>query len=638
MERSKNQALYKFLPGMWVSEGSESGTALTSKIVSWNYRKMEGVYQSYIEGEIKRQISLFVSKGGDGSSFDLHSQNTFCIVEPNSSADQMGPVIFGTISPLFFYCSLCGNAFMKKSSKEVPYGKWACPNCSRNTIKQLQMVYTCECGASEPIHLPYVVGTPSQWKYRPNENPYRINYSVNGVEKTAQFVYKCRNCGNSITPDNATAGRNYIPLPVRMINLVRSESGKFFDKGTNAHKTIVARWFGKITEQAFEQILSDSDYAFDPRHSLQAKKNQIENQVRDLISANLVTADMFDAVVTRLLDKELEEPGDFSVDQCTIACDSFFPEKRSEGEAVYNAWLESFAFRLMQYYTIKDSKKMITLENAINRQKELDLIDDESQIIEMNRKLGIRYAQVSCDSQIINCIYGFTRKTEDPKKNKNSYCPRLKLNSFGKDDNGRAIVFSSKLDTEGLLLEIDQGKILLWLLANGIISDVQMPDIDDDTSIKKWFACNIHSESISSFAEIDGDNVTAAVFSLLHSISHAFITAAGEICGLSGNSLSEIVFVETASIFIYAQTSQGIPLGAISGMFECRYYQLLRNVFKESRNCVFDPICEERDDSACSGCMIIPDTSCNSFNKMLGRKFLYSLPKVEEIHTGFWEM
>ena len=48
-------------------------------------------------------------------------------------------------------------------------------------------------------------------------------------------------------------------------------------------------------------------------------------------------------------------------------------------------------------------------------------------------------------------------------------------------------------------------------------------------------------------------------------MSHCFIKTAGEMSGLSGNSLSEIIIAETASIFIYAQSSQGVPLGALSG-------------------------------------------------------------------------
>ena len=121
-------------------------------------------------------------------------------------------------------------------------------------------------------------------------------------------------------------------------------------------------------------------------------------------------------------------------------------------------------------------------------------------------------------------------------------------------------------------------------------------------------------------------------------MSHAFIKSAGELSRLSGNSLTEIIIVETASIFIYAQTSQGIPLGALSGMAESNYAFFLKKALDESRNCVFDPICTDRDDTACSACLIIPEISCNHFNAELGRKYLYSLEGASSPSIGFWEM
>ena len=635
MKRSKNQALYKFLPGMWVSDGSESGTALTSKISSWNHRKMEGIYQSYIEGEIKRQIIHFGNRGGDISSFDIGDANSFSIVEPACNANV--PDVFGTISPLFFYCNYCGNSFMLKSGKDIRSGTWKCDVCNKGTIKQLQMIYTCECGTAEPITLPYVNSKVKKWMYRPNEDNYSIQYQQeDGLEKKAQFIFKCRNCDNNIRPDNATAGRNYKPFSSRMINLVDTKSGDFFDKGLKAHKVVVARWLNKVNAEEYRKIIEDSNYAFDSRNSLSAEKAEAERVVRDMLDTKLITPDMYDSFVKSILDSNKKNKKSVSVDECEIHCDDIFFEKRKNNEE-YKKWLEEVAFRLMQYYTIKDSQKLISLEDSIQRQLELELIDDEKQVIEINRKLGIRSAQVACDSQIVTCVYGYTRKTEDPKNNKNSNCPHLKLNSFDKDKNGKNIVFASMLNTEGLLIELNLKRIILWLYQNGIVPEEMLPDLEDELSVKKWFALNIHGDAISNFAEVD-DEITGAVFGLLHSMSHAFITAIGEISGLSSNSLSEIIFTETASIFIYAQTSQGIPLGAISGMFECRFYQLLRNVLKDSKNCVFDPICEDRDDSSCTGCMIISDTSCSCFNKMLGRKYLYSLSKVSQIHTGFWEM
>ena len=61
---------------------------------------------------------------------------------------------------------------------------------------------------------------------------------------------------------------------------------------------------------------------------------------------------------------------------------------------------------------------------------------------------------------------------------------------------------------------------------------------------------------------------TYYVYNLIHTISHALLKNAGILSGLEKNSLSEMIFPNLATIFIYANTTQGIPLGALSGMFE----------------------------------------------------------------------
>jgi len=68
------------------------------------------------------------------------------------------------------------------------------------------------------------------------------------------------------------------------------------------------------------------------------------------------------------------------------------------------------------------------------------------------------------------------------------------------------------------------------------------------------------------------------------------------------------------------------------------YAFFLKKAFDEAKNCVFDPICTERDDTACSACLIIPEISCNHFNAELGRKYLYSIDGVDNPTVGFWEM
>ena len=123
MKRSKNQAVYKFLPRTWVSERDDSNMAVTAQITKWNYKEMKGIYEDFIDNEIRRQIQLFGKRGGDISAFDLREDaHSFVIVEPNCIEDV--PDIFGKMSPLVFYCSSCGKAFEKKRASDVESHTW----------------------------------------------------------------------------------------------------------------------------------------------------------------------------------------------------------------------------------------------------------------------------------------------------------------------------------------------------------------------------------------------------------------------------------------------------------------------------------------------------------------------------------
>ena len=636
MKRSKTQAVYRFLPEMWISEKGDSERAVSAKIKNWNYIKMSDIYEDFIEGEIKRQIKLFGDRGGDISAFDLSPDtHSFAIVE--TACNEGIPDIIGEISPLVFYCSSCGTVSDLRNPDAVDKYTWKCknPDCGKWAVKQLQMIYACECGYAQPIKIPHVQGVKN-FKFRPNETQYKMFYRSGNSEKPAEFVQICPNCNSRLVPDNANSGRNYKPFTLKVINLVDQRNGQFYKKGIDAQKTIVCRWFDKLSTADYEEILNNIELAFSDAFKSDAQRRNVKQQVRALIDAGMLPPEMFESAVNNMLQNA---PNTKSVERYVATCDDLFSRKKTENPVGYAEWLSHFSFKLMQYDTLKYAKRIITLEEAIQRQLDMEFIDSPGEVTALNKKMGIANMQVSCDIQIINCTYGYSRRVADPKNSTNKNC-RLKLNAYDRTRDGTAnLVYGAKLDTEGILFEISQRKIVEWLYENNIISEEQLPDLDDDISVKKWFAQYVHSDVISMFGEIDdSEKITKNVFALLHSMSHAFMNSAGELSGLSGNSLTEIILVETASIFIYAQTSQGIPLGALSGMAESNYAYFLKKAFDEAKNCVFDPICTERDDTACSACLIIPEISCNHFNAELGRKFLYSIDGVDNPTVGFWEM
>ena len=614
----------------------DSERAVSAKIKNWNYIKMSDIYEDFIEGEIKRQIKLFGDRGGDISAFDLSPDtHSFAIVE--TACNEGIPDIIGEISPLVFYCSSCGTVSDLRNPDAVDKYTWKCknPDCGKWAVKQLQMIYACECGYAQPIKIPHVQGVKN-FKFRPNETQYKMFYRSGNSEKPAEFVQICPNCNSRLVPDNANSGRNYKPFTLKVINLVDQRNGQFYKKGIDAQKTIVCRWFDKLSTADYEEILNNIELAFSDAFKSDAQRRNVKQQVRALIDAGMLPPEMFESAVNNMLQNA---PNTKSVERYVAMCDDLFSRKKTENPVGYAEWLSHFSFKLMQYDTLKYAKRIITLEEAIQRQLDMEFIDSPEEVTALNKKMGITNMQVSCDIQIINCTYGYSRRVADPKNSTNKNC-RLKLNAYDRTRDGTAnLVYGAKLDTEGILFEISQRKIVEWLYENNIISEEQLPDLDDDVSVKKWFAQYVHSDVISMFGEIDdSEKITKNVFALLHSMSHAFMNSAGELSGLSGNSLTEIILVETASIFIYAQTSQGIPLGALSGMAESNYAYFLKKAFDEAKNCVFDPICTERDDTACSACLIIPEISCNHFNAELGRKYLYSIDGVDNPTVGFWEM
>ena len=633
MKRGKSQAVYKYLPGMWVSEKNDANRNITAQITGWNHRLMENIYPSYIENEIVRQIRLFASRGGDISSFSLSENNdNFVIVEP--ACNEGVPDIVGVLSPLVFYCNSCHRAFEIRDAASANSSIWRCPNPEcKKTVKQLQMVYSCECGFAEAIRIPYVSGV-KEYKYYPNDNPYRMVYRREKSNKIAQFNRWCPDCNTMLTPDNADSGRNYKPFMVSIINLVDTRQGQFYEKGIKAKKTLVAEWFGKLSHEEYIRILENIELAFSDSTGSDAQRQEAENQARAMISMGLLDESKFTQTVNALLGNKNKT---INVEGYVASCDQIFFKQANGDPSAYDTWISNLAFKLMQYNTLKYANQIITLDEALQIGLNLGLIDSADKVYTLNSQMGISNVQVSNEIEIINCCYGYTRKISDPSSAKKY----LRLKAFDKYRNSnKNLVYSSKLETEGILFEIDRKKIIEWLLINNIIKEEQVPDLLDEYSVKRWFAENVHGDLVSTFGQIDSSEIiTATVFSLLHTMAHMFIKTAGELCGLSANSLTEIILVETTSIFIYPQTVQGISLGAISSLFETSYFEFLHQTFINSKSCVFDPICTDRDDTCCSVCTILSDTSCKHFNSNLGRKYLYSLVENEgKPFVGFWEM
>ncbi|MDV7195945.1 DUF1998 domain-containing protein [Rhodococcus kroppenstedtii] len=126
-------------------------------------------------------------------------------------------------------------------------------------------------------------------------------------------------------------------------------------------------------------------------------------------------------------------------------------------------------------------------------------------------------------------------------------------------------------------------------------------------------------------------------FLLLHTLGHLLINELIFACGYSSASLRERLYVssaggrEMAGLLIY--TAAGDSEGTMGGLVRMARPENLRSVFaaaiSNARWCSTDPICMDAGEkgqgpdscnlAACHGCALLPETSCEEFNRFLDR-------------------
>lgn len=145
-----------------------------------------------------------------------------------------------------------------------------------------------------------------------------------------------------------------------------------------------------------------------------------------------------------------------------------------------------------------------------------------------------------------------------------------------------------------------------------------------------------HYEHVVSQRGLEGRTLTPR-FVLLHTLGHLLINELIFACGYSSASLRERLYVsaapgrEMAGLLIY--TAAGDSEGTMGGLVRMSRPENLRAIFasaiSDARWCSTDPVCMDAGEkgqgpdscnlAACHGCALLPETSCEEFNRFLDR-------------------
>lgn len=136
---------------------------------------------------------------------------------------------------------------------------------------------------------------------------------------------------------------------------------------------------------------------------------------------------------------------------------------------------------------------------------------------------------------------------------------------------------------------------------------------------------------------------------LVHTLAHALIRQLSLDCGYSSASLRERLYVETeghpmAGMLIYTGSSDADgTLGGLSRQATpARLEELFVDAIRNLAWCSNDPLCihgeassEPLNRAACHSCVLVAETSCETFNQLLDRSVLIGTPDNRDL--GFFK-
>lgn len=143
----------------------------------------------------------------------------------------------------------------------------------------------------------------------------------------------------------------------------------------------------------------------------------------------------------------------------------------------------------------------------------------------------------------------------------------------------------------------------------------------------------------------------SAKYILLHSFAHSLINQLSVDCGYGSAALRERIYCESTDsdepmqgVLIY--TASGDSEGTLGGLVRQGEPDYMVSVFKRAiyraQWCSSDPVCIESvgqgtdnaNLAACHGCLLLPETSCETGNRLLDRGMLLGAP--DNSRTGFF--
>jgi len=620
MRRGVRQALYKYLPGSWVDfTQSGGGVTYAVRVERWNSVHLTGINNNRLLRVVNQRVSEFRNDSAEGAASVVNfssiiNEENYCVLTPKVSENERA--IVTSVKPWVFICNSCGKARQYYTYDDFKRREYKCDVCGKH-MTQLRMIRFCKCGYADGIFIPKCRNKEHGTKYMTRRGS-GMDFVCKKCGQKAVLPFYCPDCKLKLNIKPALDSSHYFPFTLSLIDLLDKRNDVFLDNETESRgeKVVIGRYLGLISKDEYDDIIAKGNITQEDEFEAELKKE----------AEDLRLGGLDEATISMVLDAKRK------VNPSGKVFESI--EKVGQGLSFISAdEIKTVAEEILEYDELVHAKVRLTLEEA---ECDAEIVNDgiKPDYVCIAKKLGFSNVQMCARVPIVFAAYGYTRKEREPKAG-------ARLHGFPQEMEKKNI-YATRLETEGVLFELDRRKVLNWLLDNGLIRNEDLPQDMSDYGIKMWFIDRVRLDRITPFTSIDETDgygeITKKVYTLIHSISHALINEASEICGLDKSSLSEYILPNIPAVFVYCSNSQGFNMGALYSVFQSHFDRWLKHAKEWSKKCIFDPICIDKE-KACAGCLFLNEVSCQHFNKDLDRAYLcgYFDKQKQDKFKGFWE-
>lgn len=287
---------------------------------------------------------------------------------------------------------------------------------------------------------------------------------------------------------------------------------------------------------------------------------------------------------------------------------------------------------------VEEVLKGDALPNGLKRYVPVDALDHQlgSSDQEKRDKLNERHQEILDRTGIeemglirgfktVHYSFGYSRVSSKPttKWVKETEVPvRLKLfNSVTVEGsrNKKIPVYVLPQDNEAIYVRLKEENVKVWLQENGAKFDSTQPL--GLTYLESVPPMDTFLNHLEAQYEDTGPNSAIAIYMLLHTFAHHVLGTVSEYAGLNLGSLGEHIFPSDLAFVVYRRGSTA-DLGNISAAIRSNAPSFIEAISSASRlGCSSGSLCTSRG-GACPGCVMIPEVSCLTQNKLLSRSVL----------------